>query len=246
MDPRMVFKYRNFHDDRHKRLLLFRELFLASPLSFDDKKDCSLDYFIPSKNELFNFYLRHLPPHLVYAQRSEKRRYAKEMSKNGLLTNIEEERRVQRDIDERHFKQFGVFSLSKKYDIDYMWEQYGDNHKGFCIGFDTKKLCDSGLFGGGGSVVYYDTLPLLSIDEPVCDRVKKSIFTKLREPYEMENEYRFIKSWSHEVTDNERTKVAPIDSVVCIIIGQDMKDIDKNEIKEIQAEKYPKAKLIEL
>ncbi len=168
------------------------------------------------------------------------------MSKNGLLTNPEEERRVQREIDERRFKQFGVLSLSKRFDNDYMWEHYGDNHKGFCIGFDTKILCDSGLFGCGGDVVYYDKLPFLYIDEPVDSRVFKSIFSKRRNPYEREDEYRFTKSWTYEPSVADRTKVAPIDSGVCIILGRDMTDIDKNEIKEIRTEIYPTAKLVEL
>ena len=246
MAPRVVYKYRNYGDERHRRLLTNQELYLASPLDFEDKKDCSLDYYIPPKGELFDFYCKHLPPQLIDAPRCEKRRYAKEMSKSGLLTNIEEKRRVQREIDERHFKHFGVLSLSKRYDIDYMWKHYGDNHKGFCVGFDTKILCDSGLFGSGGDVVYYDQLPLLSVDEPVEERVVKSIFSKLRDPYKNEDEYRLTKSWPHEATDNDRTKEAPIDSVVCIILGRDMTDIDKNEIKEIRTEVYPTVKLIEL
>lgn len=246
MAPRFVYKYRNYGDERHRRLLTNQELYLSSPLDFDDKKDCSLDYYIPPKGELFDFYCKHLPPRLIDAPRCEKRRYAKEMSKSGLLTNVEEERRVQREIDERRFKQFGVLSLSKRYDIDYMWEYYGDNYKGFCIGFDTKILCDSGLFGGGGDVVYYDELPLLSVDEPVDSRVVKSIFSKLRDPYENEDEYRLTKSWPYEATIADRTKVVPIDSVVCLVLGRDMTDVYKKEIKEIRTEIYPTAKLIEL
>ena len=246
MAPKVVYKYRDYSNEFHRRLLSHQELYLASPLSFEDVHDCSLEYEVPAKRELFDFYRRHLPAKLLNAPRHEQRRYAKMMAKEGLLTNPEEERKVQRKIDERHFLRFGVLSLSKKYDIDYMWERYGNNHKGFCVGFDTKTLCNSGLFGGGGDVVYYDELPFLHVDDNVDERIAKSIFSKLRIPYEQEQEYRLTKSWQHEATDADRTKVVPPDSIVSIVLGRDMEEGVKNEIKEIQANLYGAASLTEL
>ncbi len=56
MAPKVVYKYRKYHDELHRRLLTHQELYLASPLDFEDEHDCSLDYYIPPQGELFDTY----------------------------------------------------------------------------------------------------------------------------------------------------------------------------------------------
>lgn len=242
--PPILYKYRSFYDDNHKRLLYKRELFLASPSTFKDEMDCNLSYRIP--NDLYRFYYNHVPPDLIDAPRYEKRRYAKLMAKHGLLSNPAEAKRFQQEINEKYYRRFGVVSLSKRYDNNYLWENYGDNYKGFCVGLDTDILCQSGCVGGGTSVAYYDILPELDVDNTPIQNIVLNLSSKLRNPYEQEEEYRFFKRWQKDVDLSERAIVLPIECIVQIIIGKNMNENDRMEIKHTQQGLYPDAELIEL
>lgn len=52
-----------------------------------------------------------------------------------------------------------------------MWDKYANNHKGICFGFDADKLFS--VVGGGGEVIYADTLP--EIDFINDDFTKKHV-----------------------------------------------------------------------
>jgi len=52
----------------------------------------------------------------------------------------------------------GIIALSSRWDSILMWSHYANNHKGYCIGFDSKKLVDSKMFSSFGLVSYPNDL----------------------------------------------------------------------------------------
>lgn len=243
--PAILYKYRSFHDELHKNILYKRELYLSSPNDFEDKKDCNLEEKIPPKEQLFEEYLKHLPEELQNASDEEKERYARYMEKHGLYAHPEAVQRMANQINGETNKQRGVLSLSKRWNNEYMWENYGDRHRGFCVGFNTKALIETNLFGGGGEVSYNKELPQLSSDRPVDQNIFDNLMAK-KDEYVNEEEYRLLKTWNHIPTIAERTITIPPDCFECIIMGKDMSESDKAEMRSIQMAYLPKVKLYEL
>ena len=243
--PAILYKYRSFHNKRHQNILLKRELYLASPNDFEDKKDCNLDVNIPPREQLFNEYMKHLPPELRNAPVEKQIIYARDMEKNGLFAHPEELRIEEDIINTEQNRQRGVLSLTKRWDNEYMWENYGDRQCGFCVGFNTKALIDTNQFGGGGEVIYYEELPQLSCDRPVAYNIADNLLAKKIE-YENEEEYRLLKIWNHIPTIAERTIVIPSNCFECIIMGKEMTESDKVEMRRIQMAYLPNVTLYEL
>lgn len=240
--PAILYKYRSFHDELHKNILYKRELYLSSPNDFEDKKDCNLEEKIPPKEQLFEEYLKHIPKELQNASNEEKERYARYMAKHGLYAHPEAVQRMANQINGETNKQRGVLSLSKRWNNEYMWENYGDRHRGFCVGFNTKALIETNLFDGGGEASYYYELPLLSYDGPIDLNIIDNLSAKKKD-YEKEEEYRLFKIWYHIPTTAERTITIPSECFECIIMGKDMTENDKKQIREIHMNSFPHARL---
>ena len=52
--------------------------------------------------------------------------------------------------------------MSGRWNSILMWSHYGDNHNGFCIGFNEMKMRNNGLFHRGGTVNYSKSFPELN------------------------------------------------------------------------------------
>jgi hypothetical protein len=55
--PPIIYKYRDWNNRNHKKLLLENKIFLSSPRDFEDKMDCNIPEEFPKKEELYNFFL---------------------------------------------------------------------------------------------------------------------------------------------------------------------------------------------
>lgn len=245
--PEYVYKYRYWKIDSHKRLLTNQELFLASPGSFEDSMDCNLQEQFPKGKDLYDLFIEDCKKRCPSKNRDERRKYANYWRKHSPLANKEERDKLLEEIKNKRDKTFGVLSLTLRKDNDYLWERYGNHHKGFCVRFDTKKLIQYGKFGGGGFVQYFDRLPVIDfLHDSLDDKLCKNIFSKKREPYSQEEEYRLTKKWDHDVDDQERVVVIPVDCISQIIVGKDASIEDRTEILEIQRNLYPYAEFIQL
>lgn len=245
--PNRVFKYRNWHDKYERKVLTDTELYLSSPGRFDDTMDCNLEEQFPRGKDLYNLFIEDCKKRYPSKNRDERRKYANYWSRHSPLANKEERDKLLKEIKNKRDKTFGVLSLTLRNDNDYLWERYGDKHRGFCVGFDTQKLIQHGKFGCGGFVQYFDRLPIIDfLHDSLDDKLCKNIFSKKREPYSQEEEYRLTKKWDHDVDDQERVVVIPVDCISQIIVGKDASIEDRTEILEIQRNLYPYAEFIQL
>lgn len=241
--PAVLYKYRCWNNDLHKKILLENKLYLASPKDFEDIYDCNIPEKFPSRSELYTFFFDKANKDNPEWTRQEKRRFAREWSKKSPLAKPKELSALVDKFNKEFNNRFGVLSMTLDRNNDEMWRKYANDHQGFCIGFDTNLLFD--CVGGGGEVQYVEKLPVIDfVKDDFKSKHIKNIFFK-EDKWSFEKEYRLHKMWKHIVTDNERNIELPANCIVKIILGKKMSSYEKGEIKAICKLKHPNAEIIE-
>lgn len=201
--PQILYKYRCWDDEKHRRMLQEREIFFTSPANFNDPFDCKIP---------INFYdmdvdvaKQHIKKH--FEGRGEQlsnmeKRFAiddalHEFKREGESEKAREKNRVDvlKSIEER----FGIFSTSEICNDILMWSHYSDMHKGFCVGFDWQGLfkaveneCSNRIGCVLLPVIYQKDFPKLIFEGgPQLEKLEKAIATKALQ-WKYEREYRFI------------------------------------------------------
>lgn len=102
-----------------------------------------------------------------------------------------------------------------------MWEKYGDNGKGFCVGYDPLVLFNH--LGGGGIVNYVDELPKV-MPEPFHTRELQMVYQLYykEKKWSFEEEYRTHKFRPIPMTNGDRTILVPPEAFKEIIMGKNM------------------------
>lgn len=235
--PPVLYKYRVWEDSYHKKILLDNSIFLASPNSFEDIKDCNIvEYFPSSHTDLYNTFLnksRNINPDYSEEQHSK---FAAKWSVESPLANIDYRDDLLMKLKSEFDNRFGVLSLTANPCSDEMWRKYGNDHKGICIGFDTRKLLS--VAGGGGPVCYYRVLPVIDFfNDDFRTKHIKNIMSK-EDKWAFEEEYRLHKMWKHNVHLSDRNISLPKDCIVKVILGSHMSDISRNEVVSVVQSKH--------
>lgn len=130
---------------------------------------------------------------------------------------------------------YAIFSCCKRWDSIPMWAHYANEHKGFCIGFWTKKLIDSDVFGKLGEVVYQTAYP--EIKPRVAKKDEQLIINSFIETHtkgsawKNEKEYRFMSNhFPQELTTEERRVRMEDDVFAEVILGINISSDDKQGI----------------
>ena len=239
--PDTVYKYRCWKESFHKNILLYNELFMASPKDFNDPFDCRI------------------PPNFVGLSKREQEEYINDLIKSQkhvhgenhplfieAIANIRNEaknpEKFQKRIEEKVFvsqdKYYGILSLSCRWNSILMWSIYGDNHKGFCVGFKEEQLRKIGFAGRIKMVEYNDSFPNLKPfiaqkPEDLIDPIFIQIFTKSKD-WEHEHEYRFIKNYfDSDPLPFERLIYINNDVFAEVILGINISNSDRKEILKI-------------
>jgi hypothetical protein len=149
--PKIIYKYRSWQEtDRYldeeskfqKRILINSEIFFSNPKDFNDPFDLRIPkrydkLTIDQKFEMLLYWVRILFPNDSVTEINNKA--IKQFEKGYLLDDEYLEKRNNIEIDNL-CNTHGVFSVAKNPDNILMWAHYANNHRGFCIGFDSKKL----------------------------------------------------------------------------------------------------------
>ena len=229
--PEILYKYRTWNNENHKRFITHKEVYMASPKKFKDHIDCKIPirYDLMSKNQAEIFYKRlsqRTHPNISRQQRRKeirKRVKAKEYKKQ--LKNEQ----YQQYYFKKFFKRIGILSLTSEPCLEEMWMKYADNMQGFCVGYNSKILFKH--LGGGGNVEYYDKLPII-MPVPIMNPreiIYKQVYSKKRQ-LEFEKEYRTHKFWRNGAITNNRQIKIPKEAYHSVIIGKEMSKKHKIEI----------------
>lgn len=223
--PEIVYKYRKWTDEFDRRTLLNSELYLASPLRFNDPFDCMVieNYRLldtPEKRELYISKSVDL-----HKDRFEKMGVDLNKLKNSLRQRVNDIEAYQLEFEQLELsemdKHYGVVSLSARWDSILMWGHYAECHRGFCVGFSENKIRESGLFGKGGPITYAEYYPEISpLDKDFSvEQSFTQTHTKSKD-WEYEREYRLHSTFYPDVaTDKDRTVSLPDHFIEEVIIG---------------------------
>lgn len=240
--PEIIYKYRNWTSEFHKKVLTENQLFLSSPSDFNDPFDCRnsknhllLDTPEKIENYIENHIKNRMPEHSAYLMANG---YDLENERNLLRERLKDLPKYQKEFEiineEYTDKYLGVLSLSGRWDSILMWSHYGDFHKGYCVGFDEEKLKNSRLFGKGGNVNYDDKFPTI---DPFDDNIAKTSFYQTHwkaKEWEYEEEYRLTKLFFDKPDEKpQRAITLPEDCIREVIIGMKTTEEQKEEIIKI-------------
>ena len=241
--PPILYKYKDWDNPNHKKLLTDTTLYLASPQSFEDIKDCNIPEKFPKKEELYKLFLEISHKEHPTWTRRVHRRYAAYWSKRSPLANPQLLKKNLEYLKKQFNDCFGVLSMTANSNNDMMWSKYANNHKGFCVGYSTDLLFK--YVGGGGPVQYKGTLPTIDfVKDDYRNKILKNIFFKEKK-WSFEEEYRLHTMWPQYATADLRNIKLPKECVIEIILGKHMTKDNKDEIKRIANILYPKAKITE-
>lgn len=240
--PRVLYKYRTWKDEKHKDLLRKGEVFFASPGSFEDPYDCNLPTVFPEGIEIFKyFYTVSLVLNNLFSE-EEHCQFASYWAERTPMANHRKREEIismfKKVFDSTH----GVLSLCMSKNNEAMWEKYGDNHKGYCVGLDIPILCQTQFLSGGGKVDYIKGIPKIDyVLDTNDEQIQKQLLFK-SDVWSFEEEYRLLKmNRGKALSNRDRTLILPKESVVKVYLGRNMVVENELEIREIVSSRYPNA-----
>ncbi len=235
---KLLFKYRDWADNKHKEWITDNIVYMASPKSFedDDPLDCRnpIAYHLLSDEELRKYIesiiKRVHPKWNDEAIANEVEQAYKRNNYNDPKFWKEHEDRYNKLLDSKA----GILCLCGSPINLTMWNKYGSNLKGFCIGYDYDYFVNNEnnlLFGGGSPINYEKKLPPIHPNDSDEDKYAKQYFYKL-EKYTSENEYRISKMYDYDIFPNDRKIKIERNAIKYIYFGALMPKKHQDEIIE--------------
>lgn len=194
--PVVLYKYRSWNNELHKRILSEREIWFAHPFDLNDPYDVRPPYNIIGQDIDWERFRQELllagkrqEPYLTPEELEDEVNIRMAAAQEDAVKYFTQNRRTY--IYEReNYNSIGVFSCCLSGLNEPMWAYYGDNHNGFAIGFDTVNLTRQ-IESGFGFVRYDDTpidYLILGNNENVMEKEMYQKSTR----WSPEEEFRFI------------------------------------------------------
>jgi hypothetical protein len=236
MMPNYLYKYRVLNE-YSERILFHNEIYIPSPIEFNDPFDCQLHYQINTdedflRNELKIFY-REECPDVSHEQLNEV--VEKHLSL-GTHKDPVQWKQVVHNSMLRWLNRTGVYCLSERNDSILMWSHYSNGHKGFCLEFNPKTYLRAAQ-----KVIYqieYPRLMYTGDDENDKALINTVLLTK-SDSWDYEKEWRVIETRGpglYKITDSD------LDGV---IFGCDISNEDRSRIISLIQKRNDQLKLYE-
>lgn len=234
--PTTVYKYRDWHNSNHQKVLTEQSIWIPDSFDFNDPYDCNIpvSYDLLMNNEEM---AREFISGIV-----NKKVIPDDQRETDIQEFLDEKKYNDPSFLEKHKKEMldssrsvmGVYTVTPVNNNILMWSHYAHEHKGFCIGYDSMKLFK--FLGGGGDVLYSSEIPKISPIEEHGKQFHLQFYTKsIHWAYEVE--YRLTKL----NMANSPIKI-PSDIITEMILGARMPLEYKQEIIEIIKSKFPHIK----
>ena len=253
--PEVIYKYRNWSEENHQKLLTHNELYMSPAKFFNDPYDLKIykNFLLLDTPEKIRKYIDSaLKKNSDWIKKKKKSPIAQRKILESRVSNILKYQ-VRSEVIEDIYNNdnFGTACFSKEWKSILMWSHYSDNHKGYCLGFDEARMRISGLFGKGGDVVYTSDYPNISPFESDYNAQVIRTFIK-SDLWKYENEYRFMNiyfdSGGAEYNSPKRIIKFPDNFIKEILLGASMPEKDRDmligigkerKISVFQVEKVP-------
>lgn len=240
--PRIIYKYRNWKDVHHKNLLIKNELFMSPPSWLNDPFDCRIfeNYlkFVDTPEKKEKYILDSLSRNAdSFKELNLSEEQAREMLTNRLKDTLRYQVRSEVIGSEIDDKRIGIACLSEEWNSILMWSHYAADHKGYCIGFDEKRLRYSQLFGKMKRVEYSKKYPELNPLNKLQNSSDFKYFFKSLD-WQYEKEIRLMNLFLDNKTQ-ESNRIIILDNqyIKEVILGLNMEKKDRNEIISIAKDK---------
>ncbi len=244
--PEILYKYRTWEDPFHKRVITHRALFYSAPTRFDDPKDCKsmVRYDLLTQQEKIKWIEFKLRQDEPGKSRNYYRSRSRELFKTSVLSNDKKTIEFQENTFKEYDTRTGVLCLTGNPNNDEMWEKYSDNARGFCIGYDPQVLFNH--LGGGGKVEYVDELPKI-MPEPIHSRDLQMIYQLFykEKKWSFEEEYRTHTFRPRAMSNEDRTIIVPPEAFKVLILGKEMSEELKDDLKNNIPKELRGIKIIE-
>lgn len=240
--PAILYKYRNWDIDFHKRLLIENEIYFSSMDDLNDPYEGAILFrYHPDELTKENVMKKH---EILLRERQPN------ITQGEIIMDWESQDFVARLKDKthilginKHYREqsnsiWGVFSLTKTNSNYLLWSYYANSHKGFCVGLDSKKLAVQ-LECSFIEVEYETSPPFIGLFDDAMTVFKKLLSTKANF-WEHEEEIRLRKGNSVK----ERFHVTN-DCIREVIFGCKMPQETRFEIAKVISEKNKNIKLFE-
>lgn len=240
--PKTIYKYRDWDNNWHKRLIEHQEIYFPSPLELNDPFDCrfAFDFKDVSHREILDIHRSDLKK--LYPDWTNSKIEVESLKRSAPI--ISGDKDYIQFFSEQYMSNIlenvGVVSFSKKSDDILMWSHYAKNHSGFCIGFDTDLLyrtLKATICKVNYVLEYPKIIPPWRVKDK-SDNIMHShflkIFTSKNEMWKYEKEYRIIK------TDTARKSITvPKSTFKEIIIGSEFPQDQLDNFITTLKKEYP-------
>ena len=249
--PRIIYKFRNWENEFHKKILTEREVWFAHPHSLNDPHDLRPPY---------NFIVENIDwDRAKFEMKEAGRIIDSHLSEEDLDQEVENRLndlkkdpidyflRNLKDFysDTAYFDSIGVFSCCTSFSNEAMWANYGNDHRGFALGFNTIELARP--LNCGLCLVNYDDKPIdyqiFGSREDNLDRMNTEIYQKSTK-WRYEEEIRFF-TYGIGINRN-RSSIFPVEALEEIIFGLYTSTSVIDEIIKIVSVTYPKVSLFKV
>jgi len=239
----LVYKYRNWGNDRHKEELKSCHFTMVSPKKLNDPYDCAVpiayDTLITDPEERERFIYLQIKRSNPFLTSREAYEISKKEKDNPVYLNKEYiDDWNKKDVEKlRNMIVLFCGSLNSK-DIK-MWSHYANEHKGYCIGYSYGLLGD--YIGTVGKKVRYEEYPKISPNDYWTDQFEKRLLSKGKQ-WEHEEEVRWYQRYTEDIYKIPFKYNTEI--IQEVILGCQTSEEHKKEIIETVKSHYPHLKTI--
>lgn len=204
--PNTLYKYLDWSKPYNQRVIDANELFFSSPRNFNDPFDCRIEkrYDLLDERETHDYFyniakLQSETYNLNWNSERIKNEAERLVSENN-LSDLERMKENNEYLFSQSDNFYAVFCTSSCWDSIPMWAYYANNHKGICVGFDTKAIYLSGNSRGG--LVTYDEYPVVKPNTGFHEMAHKQTYYKAKD-WAHEKEFRLMTVRMPKHQDNE-------------------------------------------
>ncbi len=193
--PQTLYKYRDWSNEFHRRLLIQREIYFPKPSEFNDPFDGNIPirWDLMTYEECFEKNLELI--NIVHKDKDQKlvREYAKKVTDEKTFWHPDKLASERPEQLEKWDSIIGLLSLSSVPDNILMWSHYSKDHTGFVVGLETKSLFQNYDFDYLEPIVYQSQYPTITGLDDTTEQFHKKFFYK-SDLWSYENEWRLSKN----------------------------------------------------
>lgn len=233
----MLYKYRNWDNSDHRKMLQSAEIFFTSPKHFNDPFDCKIpiNFFDLSEAVVERMARSVHKDSDTGTSRIEAAFYADDVVRKYKKRKKSEPAQAEflTDFLKTHESRTGIFSMSAVRDNILMWSHYSASHSGFCVGFEVTLLHKAITDNLGQDMVfevfkvfYRGNFPVVIVEGSSDEYPDwNKAFTTKAEDWMYEKEYRIILNGGPDLAIT-----VPKGVIREVLIGVNATDQTKEEV----------------